>query len=78
MEVLEAPVSRFYEATIQMVENIKSLKIQDNYYVQKVTDVAAKTFMASYEIRYTVCMYRIYFSCGKHWVFSIEYSWVDH
>ena len=57
MEVLEAPVSRFYEATIQMVENIKSLKIQDNYYVQKVSDVVAKTFMASYEIRYTNIIY---------------------
>ena len=60
MEVLEAPVSRFYEATIQMVENIKSLKIQDNYYVQKVTDVVTKAFMASYEIRLIQIFFRFF------------------
>ena len=64
MEVLEAPVSRFYEATIQMVENIKSLKIQDNYYVQKVTDVVTKAFMASYEIRLIQIFY-IFFRLKK-------------
>jgi hypothetical protein len=51
MEVLEAPLSKFHESAMQMVENLKSLKIHQNFYVVKVVEVVQAGFIGVCEIR---------------------------